>query len=233
MKKLGFLLGLLVASFAVAQTTITIPARTILVPITIPEQTITIPASTASGTVPSVTVPPVTTAPVTTAAPATAAPVAGTFWIYHSGKFKWGGDYSFGSGRVDYAAKDPQTGEKVIGIYGDEGLQPYAPGNDFDTTKFNFVVVSVKPTVAGQNWLTGAEMAGDLPIPGGPGQMQSIMPYGPNPAVVGEWNTYKIPFSVYGIKPGLHIYKFAFLQHQQPVPAVQINWYAKDIGVSP
>jgi hypothetical protein len=232
MKKLCFLLGLLVASFAVAQTTVTIPARTIMVPITIPEQTITIPASTAPVTAASVTTAPGPTAPGT-APPVTTAPAAGTFWIYHSGKFKWGGDYSFGSGRVDYATKDPQTGEKVIGIYGDEGLQPYAPGNDFDTTRFNFVVVSVKPTVAGQNWLTGAEMAGDLPIPGGPGQMQSIMPYGPDPAVVGEWNTYKIPFSVYGIKPGLHIYKFAFLQHQQPVPAVQINWYAKDIGVSP
>ena len=109
MKKLCFLLGLLVASFASAQTTITIPARTIMVPITIPEQTITIPASTASGTAPSVTAPPIAVPPVTTA------PIAGTFWIYHSGKFKWGGDYSFGSGRVDYATKDPQTGEKVIG----------------------------------------------------------------------------------------------------------------------
>jgi hypothetical protein len=254
MKTLSCLFGLLFASLVAAQTTVTIPAQTVMapiaipaqgtlpaqtiaVPVSIPAQTITIPtptSSTTSGNAASAAAESATVAP---AAGATAAgqPAAapGTFWIYHGGKFRWGGDYSFGSGKVDYSAKDPQTRERVIAIIGDEGLQPYATGNDFNTKGYNYIVVSLKPTVEGQNWLTGAEMQGDLPIPGGPGQMQSIMPYGPDPAVVGEWNTYKIPLSVYGIKPGLHILKIAFLQHQQPAPAGQVNWYAKDIGFSP
>ncbi|HWM70016.1 MAG TPA: hypothetical protein VNO35_25790 [Steroidobacteraceae bacterium] len=230
----------------------TVPAQTIAVPVTIPAQTITIPTptssialgSTAPAAAASATRAPAVGAHATTEAAGSTAPAAaiadaesaatpGTFWVYHGGKFRWGGDYSWGSGKVDYRGKDPQSGERVIAIIGDEGLQPYATGNDFNTAGYNYVVVSLKPTVEGQNWTTGAEMEGDKPIPGGPGDMQSVMPYGPNPAEVGEWNTYKIPLSVYGIKPGLHILKIGFLQKQKPAPDGQVNWYAKDIGFSP
>ena len=36
------------------------------------------------------------------------------------------------------------------------------------------------------------------------------MKYGPNPAVVGQRNTYKIPLSAYSIAPSLHISKIMF-----------------------
>jgi hypothetical protein len=53
---------------------------------------------------------------------------------------------------------------------------------------------------------------------------------------IGVWMTCQIPFSVYsltGPNAGLHVYKFAFLQGTDPKPAGQLNWEAKDYGISP
>jgi hypothetical protein len=209
----------LLSAVAAAQTTVTIPAQTITV--VIPAQTITLPATTPSVTVPPagtapVPTPPVTTAPVATA-PVVTAPDPGTFWVYYKGKFNWAGDYDFGSGKVilDNRDTDALSGKKDVLVSGDVGWQPYAPGNDFNTAGYNYITVSIKPTQVGNTWITGAEMAGDKEIPGSNGAI-SIMPYGPNPAVVGQWNTYKIPLSAYSIKPGLHIYKVMFLEQSSP-----------------
>jgi hypothetical protein len=228
--RITLILAALLSTAATAQTTVTIPAQTITV--VIPAQTITLPATTSPATSPPPTTnlspanPPTTnsppTAPPETTPPAAAPPVAtapepGTFWVYYKGKFNWAGDYNFGSGKVDLYHRDPNalSGRKVVLVSGDVGWQPYAPGNDFNTAKYNYVTVSIKPTQEGNTWITGAEMEGDKEIPGSHGAI-SIMPYGPNPAVVGEWNTYKIPLSAYSIKPGLHIYKLMFLEQSSP-----------------
>lgn len=234
MKRLLLLttLAALISAAAIAQTTVTIPSQVI----TIPQQVITIPAQTlmVNGTA----TPPVTCAPpqvltngVCTTPVVTPPPADGTSWIFHGGLSSAWSDYSYGSGKVSYTAKDPQTGETVISITGDEGLQPYVLSQDFDTTGYKFVLVSLKPLKAGQNWITGAEMKGDLPIPGG-GLPPSITQYC-SAFVVGQYTVCKIPLSAYGITPGLHILKVMFQQQQQPVPAGQVNWYAKDIGLSP
>jgi hypothetical protein len=202
MKKLIALL--LLPLTALAQTTVTIPARVI----TIPQQVITIPAQTlvVSTTTPPVTcvAPQVLTNGVCTT-PVVTAP--GTFWLFNNGAFAGAGDYSYGSGTVTYGK--PPSG--VVTVSGDEGWQPRMPGDDFNATGYNFITVSIKPTQAGNTWITGAEMIGDIPFPGCP-TAPSIMKYGPNPAVVGVWNTYKIPLSAYCITPALHPYKVMFLE---------------------
>lgn len=195
---------LLLPLVALAQTTVTIPARVI----TIPQQVITIPAQTL---VVSTTTPPVTctapqvllngvcTTPVTP-------PATGIFWLFNAGVFTGAGDcsgYSYGSGKV--------TCGTTVTVTGDEGWQPRMPGDDFNATGYNFITVSIKPTQAGNTWITGAEMIGDIPFPGCP-TAPSIMKYGPNPALVGVWNVYKIPLSAYCITPALHPYKVMFLE---------------------
>jgi len=43
------------------------------------------------------------------------------------------------------------------------------------------------------------EMIGDVPIPGSKPGGVNIMQYGPNPMVIGQWNTYTIPLSASAI----------------------------------
>lgn len=45
------------------------------------------------------------------------------------------------------------------------------------------------------------------------------MPYGPNPPLLNQWNTYKIPIGKYGNLPGLHVYKIMFQSQNVPNPA--------------
>ena len=212
--RITLIVAVLLSATAAAQTTVTIPAQTITV--VIPAQTITLPATNPPPTNPSPTNSQVAPPPMA-ATPAVTAPEPGTFWVYYKGKFNWAGDYDFGSGKVIYDNRDTSalSGTKDVLASGDVGWQPYAPGNDFNTAGYNYVTVSIKPTQAGNTWITGAEMEGDKEIPGSHGAI-SIMPYGPNPAVVGQWNTYKIPLSAYSIKPGLHIYKVMFLEQSSP-----------------
>lgn len=167
-------------------------------------------------------VPPVVTPPTP--------PAAGTFWVFKDGTFKGGGDWSWGNGKVDYTLKAPD-GTPCITVIGDEGLQPFFANQDFDTTGFKYVLVSIWPTQNGNSWITGAEMKGDVPIPGAGGP-PSIMQYGPNPAIAGQWNTYKIPLSAYGITPGLHILKVMFSE-QSSANRAGNRWYVNNFGFSP
>jgi hypothetical protein len=179
---------------------------------------VTLPATTSPVVTPPVVTPPVVTPPA-----------AGTFWVYYAGKFNWQGDYSFGSGNVNY--NNPLSGTKDVLVSGDEGWQPYATNNDFNTTGYNYVTVSIRPTQAGNTWITGAEMIGDVTIPGSNGAF-SIMKYGPNPAMPGQWNTYKIPLSAYSITSGMHIYKVMFLEQtsaNKPGNEVEFN----NLGFAP
>src|SRR5882672_1663001 len=207
MRIAALLVSLLLPFAALAQSTVTIPAKVI----TIPQQVITIPAQTlvvSGATTPPVTcvAPQVLVNGVCTTPVVTPPPAAGTFYIFNAGKFIGAGDcsgYSFGSGKVICGT--------TVTVSGDEGWQPRMPADDFNTTDYNFVTVSIKPTQAGNTSVTGAEMVGDISFPGC-ANPPSIMKYGPNPAVVGQWNTYKIPLSAYCITPALHPYKLMFLE---------------------
>ncbi len=198
--KIALILAVLLSAAACAQTTVTAP-----------------PSATPPDTTNAVTVPVATPPDATAVTAIPPAPEPGTFWVYYKGKFNWGGDYDFGSGRVDLYNRDPDalSGTRDVVVLGDVGWQPYAPNWDFNTTGYNYLTVSIKPTEPGNTWVTGGELIGDKEIPGSHGAF-SIMPYGPNPAVVGQWNTYKIPLSAYSITPGMHIYKVMFLEQTSP-----------------
>lgn len=229
MKFLVFLL-LALSGAAFAQQTVTIPAQTVTVTLTIPAQTVTVvgaPPTPVTCTAPQVLQNGVCVTPVLP-------PPSGVAWVFHNGAFGpiFGGDYSYGSGSVSYTSKDPVTGETVVGIFGDEGWQPFFIGNDFYTVDYNFVLVSLKPIVAGAgNWTTGAEAVGDTPIPGGPPLPPAIAQYC-GAFTVGQWTACKIPLTLYGPVP-YHLYKVAFQQHGTVAANGGLSWEAKELGISP
>jgi len=161
------------------------------------------------------------TPPVVVVPPPVVTPPAGVFWLFNAGKFVGAGDYSYGSGKVTYGA--------TIVVTGDEGLQPRMPGDDFDTTGYNFVLVSIKPTQK-QTWISGMEKIGDVPIPGNHGPVD-ITPYGPKTLVLNTWNDFKIPIGLFGNMP-THMYKIMFQGQNVASPSTNKVEFDK-IGFSP
>lgn len=153
------------------------------------------------GTTPPVVTPPVVTPPVVT---------PGVFWLFNDGHFAGAGAYDFGPGKVDY------SGQTIV-VTGDVGAQPRMPADNFNTAGLNYMLISIKPTQAGNNWYTGAEMIGDVPIPGST-DVVSIMKYALSPVMaVGQWNDFKVPLTALSIPPaGLQIYKVALLERASP-----------------
>ena len=160
---------------------------------------------------------------VITPTPPIPPPTDNAFWLYHDGVFSGAGDYSYGNQPFSIVYDHPAVGASgAVDVLatGDVGWQPRMPGDDFNATGYNFVTVSIKPTQK-QTWVSGMEMIGDKPIPGSSGQV-NIMKYGPNPAVIGQWNTYKIPLSAYGQVGGTYTndpYKIAFQGQNVPSPS--------------
>ncbi len=156
-----------------------------------------------------------------------------TSWVYHNGTFLWGGDLSYGGLQVNYSstAGTPIDGSYDISCKGNNGgFQPYAPNDDFDTTPYKFLVISLKPTIANQTWISGFEAAGDVPK----GVTLNITDFGPAP-VPGQWNTYKIPLGAggYQLPAGVHIYKFMIQDqtaNQSGYKGPTNVWYADDIA---
>jgi hypothetical protein len=160
-----------------------------------------------------------------------ATPGGATFWIYQKGTFRWQGDYSWGV-RVNFrdTSGEPAEGRHDIAVTGIGGFQPYAQGNDFDTTPYKYLIFSLKPTIAHQTWDSGFEAVGDVPT----GIVVDVLKYGPVP-VVGQWGTYKIPLGAggYQIPFGSHIYKFMIQDQTADQPALGLAtnlWYVDNIA---
>lgn len=157
----------------------------------------------------------------TTTTPPPPPPPAGALWLYHDGVMSGGPpfDYSFGNQPFSISYTNPAVGASGpvdVLATGDVGWQPLWPNSAVDTTGYEFVTVSIKPTQV-SGWISGMEAVGDVPIPGNTGPV-NILAYGPNPPVVGQWNTYKIPLSKYGTTP-FKAYKIMFLQQNTPSPS--------------
>lgn len=207
MKKLLLVLAALISAAAFAQTTVTIPAQSVTV--TIPAQTITIPAQGGTGPV---------VVPSGGNGGTTAPPVAGTFWLFKDSVFTGNADcagYSFGSGKV-------LCGGATVVVTGDEGWQPRFPNDDLNLAGYTFVTVSIKPTQK-ETFQSGMLAVGDKDLPGSHGAVD-IMPYGPNPMVIGQWNTYLIPLKLYGTMP-THAYKIMFLAQGVSSPSTNKTEY--------
>lgn len=165
----------------------------------------------------------------------TTPPATGTYWVYHNGVFSWPGDYSFVA-TINYkdTAGAPLSGPydvaiKVTSQWG--AWQPFAfgaTGSAFDTSKYKYLIYSIKTTVAGQVIATGFDANndvkdGNIVVVAGPG----ITKYGPVP-VVGQWGSYKIPITDFGLTNPL-ILKFTVADGSGSTAMI----YANDVGFSP
>jgi hypothetical protein len=212
MKRLFPLFAGLLAAAAIAQTTFTIPSQTVTV--TIPAQTVTIPAA--------VVVPPPPPPPIVVVT----TPPGATSWVYHAGSFMWPGDWSGTSTVMNYADTAGLPGSRDISF---KALSPWAywlpypPINaaghpSFDTTPYSTLTLSIKPTVAGQNWSLGAYtytlvngvFTGDIPT----GTAVSNLAQYCTPApTVGAWSVCNVPLSAMGASKLTTMYKI-ILQDQ-------------------
>lgn len=177
------------------------------VKVTIPPYTIKVDSSQGvlsipvPGTTMNLADPVPTPTPTPTPAPTpTPTPTPATFWVYRDGLFRWTADFSF-LATINYQDAVGRLGDTVIGVtitgkWG--GFQPYQSPS-FDVSKYNYLIVSLKPTVSNQIFATGFAAAGDAPdgTPitfAGPG----ITKYGPVPQA-GVWADYKIPLADFGL----------------------------------
>lgn len=158
-------------------------------------------------------------------------PAAKVSWVYHKGVLKWPGDWSW-EAKINYKDKDgiPLEGKYDIAVTitsGTGGWQPYINSSCqskalcFDTAPYKYLIFSLKATSAKQTWAAHIESSGDAPD----GTVADISAYGP-PLVVGEWGSYKIPLSAFGMTDAA-ILKFSI--QSQSGPGV---FYVDDVGFS-
>jgi hypothetical protein len=168
--------------------------------------------------------------------------VPAPFWVYYNGVFNWPGDYS-ASATANY--KDT-TGLPLSGSYdinltlnGPWGIwTPYAPNWDFNLTGFNYLVFSLKPTVANQVWTMYSMRVGDVRIVNSAGVpvTLSVLNYGPAPQA-GVWATYRIPLADFmtdwstGSPVQLQaMYKFGI---QDETGLAANHWYIDNVEFTP
>jgi hypothetical protein len=135
-----------------------------------------------------------------------AAPAGSTTWVYYNGVFNWGGDWSFAA---SLTYKDvlggPIEGPFDIAVTAQQwgGWQPFVSANCqsnisqcFNTLPYKYLIFSAKPTAAKQIFDVGFMSSGDTPDGA---TIFDTSPYcsgGNNPAV-GQWESCKIPLSVF------------------------------------
>jgi hypothetical protein len=137
----------------------------------------------------------------------TGSSVGATAWVFYNGVFNWGGDWSF-SASVNYkdTAGAPIAGPYDVIMTNQQwgGWQPYVNANCqsnislcFNTTPYKYLIFSAKPTVANQIFAVGFMSSGDTPDGFIPSDTSAYCSGGRNPPV-GQWETCKIPLSVFG-----------------------------------
>jgi hypothetical protein len=152
---------------------------------------------------------PIAGAPIVT--PVTPPAPSGTFWVYQNGVFAWAGDYSFGTGPINYADTVGKPGGKCISVpivspWG--GFQPFAAGGNFDLTPYKYLTYSLKPTLAGALFATGFAAVND--VADGTSVITAGVvssKYGPV-LQAGVWSTYKIPLADFKLT-NLSVLKFS------------------------
>jgi Calx-beta domain len=136
----------------------------------------------------------------------TGSSVGATTWVFNNGVFNWGGDWSFAAS-VSYkdTAGAPIEGPYDIIMTSQQwgGWQPFVNGNCqtnislcFNTTPYKYLIFSAKPTVANQIFGVGFMSSGDTPDGFVPEDTSAYCSGGSNPTV-GQWESCKIPLSVF------------------------------------
>lgn len=128
----------------------------------------------------------------------TVAHAASTYWVYHDGRFRWPGDWSWAANAVyTDTSGAPLSGKHDIAVtltspWG--GWLPYAPGRRFDLSPYGYLTLAIKATEPSQSFHVFFEAANDTSI--GRGVDPAAEHYGPT-LVPGEWQVYKIPLEAF------------------------------------
>lgn len=166
-------------------------------------------------------------------------PSSTTSWVYHNGVMNWQGDWSWAMASVDYkdSSGAPLSGSydiklQLAGQWG--GWLPYYNGNCtasgancFSVAPYNYLLISIKPTVLAQKFNIFFEAAGDT------NEGQAITPAALGycgTEIAGQWMNCKIPLSAFNtaISPvvGTEILKFGVQDDSGTANA----FYVDDVG---
>jgi hypothetical protein len=220
------LAGLALCAVALADTTANVPLQ---VSVTNPTATaagaVTVFVGATSAAVAIPAVPP----------PVTTPPAAGIYWVYQNGVKRgvFDLDVSFaGSANYSDTLGVPTSGRFDIAFTGSQyngGWQLMSSKCQssvracVDTTRYQYLILQIKPTVAGQQWQIGFMSSGDTPD----GNVIDISQYGPR-SVVSQWSSFKIPLSAFKLS-NTKILKF-WLQGNT---SGATKFYVDDVGSSP
>jgi hypothetical protein len=162
----------------------------------------------------------------------------GTAWVYYNGVMQWAGDWS-SAATPNYqdTAGQPLSGPYDVAVTvspNSTGLwQPFINGNCqtntslcFDTSSYQHLVFSLKPTVAGAVFAVAFESSGDTKDGNTLEDISAYCSGGSNPPV-NQWETCSIPMSAFALTDKL-IVKF-FIQWQVNGPNTVI-FYADNVG---
>jgi hypothetical protein len=165
-------------------------------------------------------------------------PTTGISWVYYSGVFNWGGDWSFAA-TPNYT---DTSGVPIEGTYDIEitntqwgGWQPYFNANCqsnsadcFNTTPYNYLIFSAKPSVANQIFKADVLSEGDTADGIGLMDLGTYCSGGDNPPI-GQWETCKIPLSAFKLTDPI-ILKFAIGDN---TGLSSNHWWLDNVGFSP
>jgi len=224
-----------VAGAVAAQTT-----TKITIPITITQQTNGAVTVTAQGT--TVIVPPVGSGGGVP--PVVAPPVAGTSWVYHNGVFLWPGDWSGAASTINYADTVGKPGSKDIAFKTNAAFGfwlPYPPISSatqqpsFNTSSYNNLTISIKPTSAAQTYSLGAyrytvtngQFEGDISTGAG---VSDVGKYCSPKLAAGSWSVCSIPLSAIQASNLSTFYKFIF---QDQSGQAGLTTYLDAVGFTP
>jgi hypothetical protein len=178
---------------------------------------ITIPEHAVSFTIPAfeidipdpVVSPPVVTPPIVTP--------PGIFWLYRNGVKTLAGDFTQQGTAVDYATGTFSSTAKW-GLW----LPYFAANYALPNFGYKSLLLSLKPTIPGQDWTIAFTRAGDIPT----NIVKPISAYGPKP-VMGVWADYVIPLADLGVDKDPALYKFGL---QDQTGAVPNRWQFNNVG---
>lgn len=182
--------------------------------------------------------PPVVTPPVVIPPVITSPTPSGTAWIYNDALI-WSKDLmNYGDYVYDYqdTTGKPPVGTHDIMVTGTQGgFQPGTPGLSFDTTGYNFLIVSLKSVQADDFQVGGmsSDGDGDTSIPGAVNA--DLAQFADKPFTAGQWSNCKVPLHAGGLNwpVGLKLRKIG-IQSQVAAPTGGKKiWWICNLGLTP
>jgi hypothetical protein len=149
------------------------------------------------------------------------------FWVYRDGNLSWSDGPSFGiSANTKDETGAPPSGQYDIKVtltsgYGAWAAAPLSP--PFNTSAYEYLIFSLKPTKATQQWSCYTTNAKGLNTTV---HLSDYLDGGSYPPE-GEWTSYKIPLSAIGADTS--ITKFVI---QDQTQLTTNDWFIDDVGLT-